>query len=79
MSLSLLPAPKTLFLLWGSLVQPQYEGFPFIVSCFCSVIHLLEACSLLKGKQKGSASGGAGSFWELGGAEGGETLQDILY
>lgn len=31
MCLSLLPAPKTLFLPLGCLVQPQYESFLFIL------------------------------------------------
>lgn len=63
MCLSLLPAPKTLFLPLGCLVQPQYEGFLFTLlylAFFLFVCPLLEAWSFLKGKKRVSGSEGGG-------------------
>ena len=54
MSLTLLPALGTLFLLLACLVQPKYGLLPcLIVSLVLFDCHLLEACHFLKRKWRG--------------------------
>jgi hypothetical protein len=73
--LTLWPAPGTLFLLLGCLVQPRYEGlfFCLIVSCFVMFsCCLLEACFFLKGSGRIVDLGERGG--KVGGMRGGGEL-----
>lgn len=81
MSLALLPAIGTLFLLLVFLVQPRYEGFDLVLLYLVSLFGrcLLEVCLFLK------VNGGRvdlkerGAVGDLGEVEGGKTVVRIYY
>lgn len=76
MSLILLPVLETLYLLFFALFSLRMEAFALsIVSCFVlSGSCLLEACSFLKRRQRGSGCGGQGRWRGLARVEGGKLL-----
>lgn len=85
LALSPLPHLKSLFLLFGCLVQPEYGGFCLALPCqphfdLCGCC-LLETCSLLKRKQKGCGSRDGGDEWVAARRSGGRGnwSWDVLY
>ena len=73
MSLTLLPALGTLFLLLGCLIQPGMKAFALSSSMlFCPIWHVfLEACSFLKGNRERVD---LGEGWVAGRSRGKETV-----
>lgn len=82
MCLSLLPAPKTLFLPLGCLVQPQYEGFLFTLlylAFFSVCLSSFGGLVFSEGEKEGEWIWGRGGFLESRRRITGNCGQDILY
>lgn len=78
MSLTLLPTPETLCPSVGCPCPSLVQGFLPCLTIFCFVMvdcGLLEACSFLLEETDGVGAGENGSWGQLGGAEGRETVR----
>jgi hypothetical protein len=76
-SLTLLPALRTLFLLIGCLVQPQYERFHLVLLflvLFCLVVVPWRPNPFWREKWRGTGSRGQDRWKHLGEVEGGDTV-----